>query len=160
MERRKPLSPNEFIKYVAKPIDPKEMDIWVKSNNICIEKTQLFFDYICSLYNLMTDTYLGNDAIVSKEDILGHFGWCWDKNIENFKKENIFFSGNGEHRSYLWTFFEDSFYQDSGEKNVGKIDLYLNRLFKLYLQKTKSELDILKDLYTLLDKSLMIDNNE
>ena len=160
MERRQPLSPNEFIKYVAKPIEPKEMDLWVKSNNICIEKTQLFFDYICSLYNIMTDTYLGEDAISTKKDVLGHFSWCWDKNIENFKKENIFFSGDGEHRNYLWTFFEDSFYQDSGEKNVEKIDFYLNRLFKLYLQKTKSELDILKDLYTLLDKSLIFDNNK
>jgi hypothetical protein len=160
MERRKPLSPNEFIKYVAKPINPKEMDIWVKSNNICIEKTQLFFDYICSLYNLMTDTYLGEDAIVTRRDVLGHFGWCWNTNLDNFKKENIFFSASGEHKEYLWTFFEDSFYKDSGENNIEKIDFYLNRLFKLYLQKTKSELDILKDLYTLLDKSLIFDNGK
>ena len=38
MERRKPLSPSDFIKYVAKPINAKEMDLWVKANNISIEK--------------------------------------------------------------------------------------------------------------------------
>lgn len=160
MERRTPLSPNEFIKYVAKPIDPKEMDVWVKSNNISIEKTQLFFDYLCSLYNIMTDTYLGSDTIVTEEDIVGHFNWCWGKNIKNFNKENIFFKSDGEHKKYLWTFFEDSFYKDNGDKNLEKIDFYLNRLFKLYVEKTKSELDILKDLYILLDKSLIIDNSK
>ena len=139
MERRRPLTPNEFIKYVAKPIDPKEMDLWVKSNNICIEKTQLFFDYL---------------------DVKGHFSWCWEKNIENFNKENITFKSEGEHKKYLWTFFEDSFYEDNGDKNLEKIDFYLNRLFKLYVEKTKSELDILKDLYTLLDKSLIIDKTK
>lgn len=160
MERRKPLSPNEFIKYVVKPIDPTEMDLWVKSNNICIEKTQLFFDYLCSLYNIMTDTYLGADAISTEKDIKGHFSWCWEKNIENFKKENINFKNDGEHKEYLWNFFEDSFYKNEGDKNLEKIDFYLNKLFKLYLQKTKSELDILKDLYTLLDKSLTFDNHK
>ena len=160
MERRTPLSPNEFIKYVAKPIDPKEMDVWVKSNNISIEKTQLFFDYLCSLYNIMTDTYLGSDTIVTEEDVVGHFNWCWEKNIKNFNKENIFFNNDGEHKKYLWTFFEDSFYKDNGDKNLEKIDFYLNRLFKLYVEKTKSELDILKDLYILLDKSLIIDNSK
>ena len=160
MERRRPLTPNEFIKYVAKPIDPKEMDLWVKSNNICIEKTQLFFDYLCSLYNIMTDTYLGSDSIVTKEDVKGHFSWCWEKNIENFNKENITFKSEGEHKKYLWTFFEFSFYEDNGDKNLEKIDFYLNRLFKLYVEKTKSELDILKDLYSLLDRSLIIDKTK
>ena len=51
MERRKPLSPDEFIKYVARPINPKEMDLWVKANNINIEKTQLFFRfYMFTIY--------------------------------------------------------------------------------------------------------------
>ena len=63
MERRKPLSPSDFIKYVAKPINAKEMDLWVKANNISIEKTQLFFDFIWSLSSIMQDTYLGKDSI-------------------------------------------------------------------------------------------------
>ena len=150
MERRKPLSPHEFVKYIANPIKPKEMDLWVKSNNINVEKTQLFFDYICSLYNIMSDTYLGIDSIITQEDMLGHFNWCWNKNVENFKKENILFR----------TFFEDAFYIDREDKNIEKIDFYLNRLFKLHVQKTKSELDMLKDIYFVLDNSLIIDNSE
>ena len=50
--------------------NPKEMDLWVKANNINIEKTQLFFDFICSLYTIMSDTYLGEDSIITPEDIL------------------------------------------------------------------------------------------
>jgi len=158
MERRKPLSPSDFIKYVAKPINAKEMDLWVKANNISIEKTQLFFDFIWSLSSIMQDTYLGKDSISTKEDVLGHFNWCWNKNIENFSKENINFNSDGEHKNYLWNFFEESFYRDYENENVKKADFYLNKLFKLYLEKTKSELDMLKDLYVVLDKSLIIDN--
>ena len=158
MERRKPLSPSDFIKYVAKPINAKEMDLWVKANNISIEKTQLFFDFIWSLSSIMQDTYLGKESISTKEDVLGHFNWCWNKNIENFSKENINFNSDGEHKNYLWNFFEESFYKDYENENVKKVDFYLNKLFKLYLEKTKSELDMLKDLYVVLDKSLIIDN--
>jgi hypothetical protein len=158
MERRKPLSPSDFIKYVAKPINAKEMDLWVKANNISIEKTQLFFDFIWSLSSIMQDTYLGKESISTKEDVLGHFNWCWNKNIENFSKENINFNSDGEHKNYLWNFFEESFYRDYENENVKKADFYLNKLFKLYLEKTKSELDMLKDLYVVLDKSLIIDN--
>ncbi len=158
MKRRKPLSPSDFIKYVAKPIDSKEMDLWVKANNITIEKTQLFFDFICSLSTIMHDTYLGKETIAKPEDVLGHFNWCWNKNIENFTKENINFNTSGEHKNYLWNFFEESFYRDYEITNVRKVDFYLNKLFKLYIEKTKSELDMLKDIYIVLDKSLIIDN--
>ena len=159
MKRRKPLSPDEFLKYVAKPVTPDEMDVWVKSNNITNEKTNLFFDFICSLYNIMSDTYLGEDTIVTPEDKEGHFNWCWTKNIENFKEENINFELKGSHYNYLWNFFQESFYGNNDNKSLEKLDFYLTRLFKLYIEKTKSELDILKNLYIVLDKSLIIDNN-
>ena len=159
MERRKPLSPSDFIKYVAKPIAPKEMDIWVKANNINVEKTKLFFDFIYSLSSIMQDTYLGKDSIVTPEDILGHFNWCWSKNLENFSKENIIFKNEGEHKDYLWNFFEEAFYRDDINKSVKKIETYLSKLFKLYIEKTKSELDMLRDIYSVLEKSLIIDNN-
>jgi|TARA_R110002020_G_scaffold131188_1_gene293434 hypothetical protein len=160
MKRRKPLSPDEFLKYVAKPVSPEEMDIWVKSNNITSEKTNLFFDFICCLYTIMSDTYLGDDVIVTPEDKEGHFTWCWTKNIENFKEENINFEIEGNHYKYLWNFFQESFYGDNeNNNNLDKLDFYLTRLFKLYIEKTKSELDILKNLYIVLDKSLIIDNS-
>jgi|TARA_R110002020_G_scaffold110854_5_gene256113 hypothetical protein len=160
MERRKPLSPSDFIKYVAKPIAPKEMDIWVKAHNINTEKTQLFFDFIYSLSTIMQDTYLGKDTIVTQKDILGHFNWCWNKNLENFHKENITFKNEGEHKDYLWNFFEEAFYRDDMNKNVKKIETYLSKLFKLYIEKTKSELDMLRDIYLVLENALIIDNDK
>jgi len=159
MKRRKPLSPDEFLEYVAKPVTPDEMDIWIKANNINIEKSQLFFDFICSLYKIMDDTYLGEDAIITNTDMEGHFKWCWDKNIDNFTKENILFNKEGNHYDYLWNFFKESFYIDKDKNVVEKVDFYLSKLFRLYIEKTKSELDMLKDLYLVLDKSIIIDNS-
>jgi len=160
VKRRKPLSPDEFLNYVAKPVSPKEMELWVKANNVNIEKSQLFFDYLSSLYILINHTYLGPDSIVSPEDKKGHFDWCWNKNINNFKKEKIKFRKEGQHYDYLWSFFEESFYNNEDNKKVEKLDFYLDRLFKLFIEKTKSELDVLKDLYIVLDKSIIIDNNK
>ena len=156
MERRKPLSPHEFVKYIAKPIKPKEMDLWVKSNNINVEKTQLFFDYICSLYNIMSDTYLGIDSIITQEDMLGHFNWCWSTIIENFGKENILFEKDGPHHEYFFNFFYESFYTNKHEEQREKIKEFLNHLFTLYSEKTKSELDMLYEMYVLLNESLTV----
>ena len=107
----------------------------------------------------MSDTYLGEDTIITPEDKEGHFKWCWEKNIENFKEENINFEVEGGHYKYLWNFFQESFYGSNENGSLEKLDFYLSRLFKLYIEKTKSELDILKNLYIVLDKSLIIDNS-
>ena len=45
-------------------------------------------------------------------------------------------------------------------KSVKKIEIHLSKLFKLYIEKTKSELDMLRDIYLVLEKSLIIDNSK
>ena len=128
MKRRKPLSPDEFLKYVAKPVSPDEMDVWVKSNNITNEKTNLFFDFICSLYTIMSDTYLGDDAIVTPEEKEGHFKWCWSKNVENFKEENINFELKG-----ITSISMDTHKYGYGPKG-GSVLLYKNKNCTAYLK--------------------------
>ena len=157
MERRKPLTPDEFLNYVAKLVSPEEMDLWVKVNSIENEKAELFFDFISSFYKLLISTHLGHDTIKTDKDIKGHFDWCWKKNIDNFNTENIEFNVEGEHYDYMWNFFMESFYKESTDFN--KVDEYLKKLFKLYIQKTKSELEVFKDLYLVLDKALLIDKS-
>ena len=145
MERRKPLTPNEFLNYVAKLVSPEEMDLWVKVNGVESEKAELFFDFISSFYKILIDTHLGYDTIKTDNEIKGHFDWCWKKNIENFNIENINFNLSGGHYEYMWNFFMESFYKEQADFN--KVDEYLKNLFKLHIQKTKSELEVFKDLY-------------
>ena len=73
MDRRKPLTPDEFLNYVAKLVSPEEMDLWVKVNSIENEKAELFFDFISSFYKLVISTHLGHDTIKTDEDIKGHY---------------------------------------------------------------------------------------
>ena len=158
--RRKKFTTNQFVKYVTEQVTMEEMDLWLRAHNVSVEKSGLFFDFICSLYLLIQDTFLGEDTIITIEDKKGHFIWCWEKNIDNFCDENIHFKTKGEHYDYFWNFFSESFYKDSDKESIEKMDIYLNRLFKLFINKTKNELDVLADIYKILDKSLIVDSQE
>ena len=150
----KRLQPEQFYKYITEPIEKEEMALWVKAYNIKSEKTELFFDFINSLFTLIRETYLGEDIMKKEEDIKGHFTWCWDKEVSNFKKENINFNEVGNHYEYFWNFFYESFYIAKEEETIPKISMFFNRMFKLYIQKTKSELDLLSEMYSILNSNL------
>ncbi len=156
--RRKPFTPNQFFNYLTKPVSQDQVDIYIKVHNIVSEKANLFFDFICSLYCLVEKTYLGDDVVKDTEDKRGHFNWCWNKNMDNFILEGIVFEREGEHYDYFWSFFYDSFYTNPKIEVLQKVDAYMNRLFKLQTAKTKSELDILVEIYKMLDKKLNVNN--
>ena len=94
------------------------MDLWLRAHNISVEKSGLFFDFICSLYLLIQDTFLGEDKIITIEDKKGHFMWCWEKNIDNFCDENIHFKSKGEHYEYFWKYAKNTF-QNTKYINLG-----------------------------------------
>jgi len=154
MEEHKRFSPIEFYRYVTEPIPKKDLEIWFKANDIIIEKSELFFYFIKSLYVLVNKTYLGKDIINKEEDIVNHFQWCWDKGIDNLEKEGIFFKKRGPHYDYFWNFFLESFYGEKYEYTINKVDKFFSTLFKIDDKKTKSELDIYTDLYKTLENNL------
>jgi hypothetical protein len=91
---------DKFFDWLAKPMKDEDVIAWYLANNITIELTNLFRDFIISFLDLLKDTYLGDDTntdsnltkvgmtVEQKKD---HFNWCWEKIVENFKKENINF---------------------------------------------------------------------
>ena len=155
MERRR-LLPEEFLNYVTKTISPEETRLWVKVNNINTEKTELFFDLIISLFYLIEETYLGKDVIKNEEQQEGHFLWCWNKTIENFEKENIKFKYKGEHYNYFYNFFYEGFYNNEIDEKIPKLKKFLEELFQLYKLKTESELDMLSEIYKILENNLTV----
>jgi hypothetical protein len=96
-----------FFSYISKPVDKEDVKIWIESNDICYQKFELYHDFVSSLINLIYDTYLGDDGTqnskihLDSEDNKKHFQWCWNKIIENFKKEEINFKIDGEHRDFF-----------------------------------------------------------
>ena len=116
--------------------------------------SDLFYDFICGLYTLVNDTYLGIEVMSEPEDIKKHFDWCWKKTIDNFEKEGIYFNSDGNHRDYFWTFFEDSYYVHGSPIVYDKMNQFFTKLFRFTNRKTKSELDIYTDLYKMLEKNI------
>lgn len=145
---------NEVLEYLMKPISNIQVDIWLKANNIIHEKSELFHDFLFSLLKLIENTYMGDDVTGLDEDKQKHFDWCWNKIIGDFEKEKIVFEKSGHHYDMLWSLFQDSFYSEDDKENTMRVQEFLNRLFNLTAKKTKSELDMLGDLYKILEKSL------
>lgn len=149
--------------YISKQVDPEEVDIWFKVNNIIPEKMELYYDFCYSLFSLMVNTYLGGTpetsetgVIMSDEDNLQHFKWCWVKNIENFKKEEIFFNNEGEHFDYFYSLFTEVFYTQTREDIRNSINGFFDDLFNREKPFTQVDLDLVYNLYKSLDKNILI----
>ena len=150
-----------FFNYISKPLDNEEVDKWFRGNNVIFEKLELYSDFSHSLYQLMVETYLGFDdsnnetrITLSENDNTKHFDWCWNKTIENFSKEGIFFEKGGDHYIYFKSFFDEIYYNQKEPKIRESIGTFFNDLFDVDKPFTKSDLDMMSQIYKALDKSL------
>lgn len=148
-----------FFNWMNKPIPKEEVTIWFNVHNMNYEKIELFGDFFKSLNQTIIDTYLGNDESetkiwLSEEDNVKHFEWCWEKTLESFIKEKIIFRKIGGHKDYFENFFKETFYNQK-EKNLKEaIPTFLTEVFDIDKPFSKSDLDILTELYKLLEKNI------
>ena len=90
------MSMENFFNWMSKPIPQEDVIIWLNVHNLNYEKIELYGDFSKSLNQIVSDTYLGDDGSetrieMSEEDKLSHFDWCWNKLINDQKKENFTF---------------------------------------------------------------------
>lgn len=139
---------------------PEDVDIWFRVNNIIPEKMDLYYDFSYSLYQLILETYLGDEysnetkIVLSDEDKKTHFEWCWNKTIDNFGKEEIEFNKEGEHYEYFLSFFIEIFYNQKEDKIKDSIGVFFDDLFDRKKPFTKSDLDMVSSIYKSLDKNM------
>jgi len=147
----------DFIEYISKPMKKEELFLLYKINGIVNERAELYLDFLSGLFDLITTTYLGDD-IYDTEDINKHFNWCWNKNIENFKKEKIYFLNNNELYDYFFVFYQESFYKekDKTQPNINKLLNFWENIFKINEYKSMSEFESFLDLYKIFNKSLQV----
>lgn len=151
-----------FFDWLAKPMKEDDINAWYLANNITPEHTELFRDFCLSFYYLVVDTYLGDDNNTTTETRVGmtieqkkdHFKWCWNKTIENFSKESIYFVFREDDMLFFESFFFEIFYHQKDETIKETIELFLKQLFNRKGQKSKSDIEIFTDLYKLLERSL------
>jgi hypothetical protein len=154
---------DNFFNYITKNLDPEEVDVWFRVNDIIPEKMELYYDLSYSLFLLIKKTYLGdiessNETKIemSEEDNKKHFDWCWKKTLENFKKENIIFYNEGEHYDYFFSLFNEIYYNQNKENIRNTIDLFFNDLFNREKPFTQVDLDLIYNIYKTLDKNLQV----
>jgi hypothetical protein len=153
------MSMENFFNWMSKPIPQEDVIIWFNVHNLNYEKIELYGDFFKSLNQIVSDTYLGDDSSeikieMSEQDKLSHFDWCWNKLINDQKKENFFFKIEGQHKDYFKNFFIDTFY-DKKEKNMkDSIRYFLDDVFNLDTDFTKSDLEILIEIYNLMEKNI------
>ena len=152
-------SMENFFNWVTTPVPKEEVIIWFNIHNMNFEKIELYGDIFKSLtYNIM-ETYLGEDTldtkiILTNEDNILHFKWCWNKMIEDFRKENIIIKIDGRHKDYFELFFLDTFYNQKEKYVKNAIPKFLLDIFNMDEAFTKSDLDLLSELYKLLEKNI------
>lgn len=151
-----------FFSYISKPVTDEELQFWIDSNDICFQKFELFEDFIKSLISLVYKTYLGDpegqetNINITNEDDAKHFEWCWNKTISNFNKEGIFFNENGDHKDFMKSFFEETFYHQKVKEVKMSLNKFFDEVFNLDKSPTKSDLDLLTSIYKSLDKNLKV----
>ncbi len=147
-----------FFNWMAKPLPKDEIIIWFNIHNMTYEKIELYGDVFKSLNQIIVDTYLGDDISVTKivlsdEDKTSHFEWCWKKMIDDFRRENILIKYDGEHKEYFKSFYMDTFYNQKEDSVRQSIPKFLREIFDVGNMYSKSDLDLLTELYKLIEKN-------
>jgi hypothetical protein len=103
---------------------------------------------------MVDDTFLGSDVMGDEENQKNHFSWAWDKVIESLSKEKIYIKNRGVHYEYFWNFYLEAYYYAQIDGYDSKIPDYFLKLFDFEHRKSKSELEILTEIYKILDQNL------
>lgn len=155
-------SMENFFNWMSKPIPNDEVTIWFNVHNMLYEKIELYGDIFKTLNYIIKDTYMGDNnsftetkISLSEEDKLAHFQWCWNKTVENFKKENILIDDEGSHKDYFESFYMETFYNQSETSVKESIPNFLEELFDISKPFTKSDLDMLTEMYKLMEKNIV-----
>lgn len=144
---------SEFMNYMVTPLGYEQMHLLYKANDIKYDRCNLYYDFIKSLNKTLMDTYLGIEYICSEKQMLEHFLWCFNKVKFDFKSEKIILDNTENLRDYFFYFYEELFYNDT-EKTLEKIDKLAELSFDFNRIKSRSDIDIMIELYKMFEKSL------
>lgn len=148
-----------FFSWMTKLVPKEEVVIWFNIHNIHFERVELISDIFLSLFHIINHTYLGEDTgetkiMMNEDDVNSHFDWAWKKLVENFNKENIIINIEGDHKDYVKEFFWNTFYFPPKKKIKETLNDFLEQTFNYNKEFTKSDLDILTEVYHLFNKNM------
>lgn len=145
----------DFIEYISKNMEKKDLFLLYKINNIKRERLEMFSDFVHFLNELIITTYLGDD-ITKDVDKVNHFNWCWKKVVGSFKKEGIYFLDTDELYNYFLTFYQESFYEETKIDDPNNIPIFWSELLNYDNIKTMSEYQSMLEIYKIFNKSFVV----
>jgi hypothetical protein len=131
-----------------------QIDIWYRAHNIIRERSELYYDFLSSLLDLIDETYLGSDVLISDDDIINHFNWCFNKITNNFEQEKIHFITKSTHYEYLWALLYKGYYKSVNEEKYKILSEYFKEIFRFNKVKTPIELESFIEIYKIFDQNL------
>jgi len=147
----------DFLSYIKNNLSEHTLSMLYDANKVKYDRCQLYSDFVCSLLHIVFDTYMG-DEFTNKEERVNHFNWCWNKNIDNFKDENIHFKSLDELKDYFKEFLIEVYYniEDKETKPYIKENLISlwEYLFDFKKPKTQADVDSFIEIYNIFEKSL------
>jgi hypothetical protein len=148
----------ELFNYINTPMSKESIMVLYNANNVTHEKCELYGDFIQSLILLIFDTYMGDD-ITTIDEQKNHFKWCWEKNIQNFKKEGIGIASTKLY-NYFLEFIGDVYYASSKKDENPNIKLNIVKLWSYIFDynniKSKSDMDTLIEVYKLFNAAIQV----
>jgi len=144
---------SEFMNYMVTPLSYEQIQLLYKANDIKFDRCNLYYDFIKSLNVTLFTTYLGEEYIKTESEIKEHFVWCLDKVIKDFNQEKIEFGDTGKIKDYFFYFYYELFYINN-EKSLEKLNKLADLSFDFNRIKSRSDMDILIELYKMFEKSL------
>jgi hypothetical protein len=139
--------------YITNPLTSDQMNLLYKANDIKFDRCNLYYDFIKSLNKVIVDTYLGSEYISTDREVKEHYLWCFNKVVSNFKEEQILFDDVDKLKEYFFYFYDELFYKDS-DKLLNKLDNLAEFSFDFHRIKSRSDIDIMIELYKLFEKSI------
>jgi hypothetical protein len=147
------MSNSQFINYMINPLSYEQMHLLYKANDIKYDRCNLYYDFIKTLNKVIHDTYLGSDFISTEREIMEHFEWCFNNVLELFREEKIKFDSTDKIKDYFFYFYFELFYKDK-TKSLEKLNRLADFSFDYDRLKSRSDIDIMFEIYKMLDKSV------
>lgn len=141
---------NEMIK---KKITEKDFLEIIDRTKISKKKCEIFHAFIINLTKSLYNTYLGKEYIKTKEDINGHFKWCFEKTCSDFLGLNFNFYNNVEVKKHFFHYFSAALYQTDKVMLEKETLKYYDKIFSFSGDRLGFEMNELQELYIKFNKS-------
>lgn len=145
----------DLLKEYMEILPNQEIQKELNKKNVIPERFNIMRSFILNLCHNVTSTYLGMNHVKTLDDIVGHYTWGFNKTCSQFNEQDIDFTNNIVIYDYFLENFLSTLYENE-DYHETHILTYWNQIFSQeYKHKTRHDLNVLIELYELLDVSFM-----